>query len=807
MSSLRFALRHLMQRPGFTLLAALSFALGIGLVATQFSLIDAVLLRGLPVPEADRLIHVARLGPQATNPDQWETLPHRDYLALRERQASLSDLAAVSVLGVNLAGGGQLPTTHAGALASANLLEVLRAPPPVLGRWFTAAEDRPGQPLRIVLSHGLWAEKYNLDPNVLGRELTLNGEPATIIGVMPPTFSFPGVERLWTQLRPQPLDPRSRPIDRVEVLGRLRPDVTLAQARAEYTGLAAELVRLWPETNQGYDRLRLLPVGEAYSDSGTARILYLMLAMTGFILLLACVNVANMLLGRTAQRLRELAVRAAVGASRGRLVRQLLGESLLLAALGAVGGIALASFGVDALQRFLVEERTVPGWFEFRLDHRVLLVAVGATVAAGLLAGLVPALQASRVDLNTALKDDSRAASGMGLGRLARWLVTAQIAFTAALLVAATTLGSTVVSARGANVRYDPDTLLTGRIELHEATHATPEKRARFYREVLDRLAATPGVEAVAVTSRNLVGSGVYTQVAPEGVTFAHDNLRPAVFLEVVSTDYFRLLSIPLLRGRLFDAREQSPDVRTAVVNEAFARKFWPGEDPLGRRFRSSQTGDHWVTIVGVVPDLQMQGLFAPPEADQAGFYLSQDQMGWGWLDLFLRTKGDPVALVPAVRQVIADIDPNQPIDAVTTLTGLMARAIRGFTIIGSMAGIFAGITLFLGAVGVYGVTALTISRRTREFGIRFALGASVRQVLGAVLTQGGRQVALGLGLGLVAGFGLTRPLQSVLGQVTNNPLLYAGIALLIAAVGFLALWIPARRTTRIDPMTALRQE
>jgi predicted permease len=533
-----------------------------------------------------------------------------------------------------------------------------------------------------------------------------------------------------------------------------------------------------------------------------------MLAMTVFILALACVNVANMLLGRASQRTRELAVRAAVGASRARLIRQMLAESLVLAALGAGGGLLIAVYGVDAMQHYFVDEMNVPGWFEFRLDHRVLGVAVVSTLAAGLLSGLVPAWQASRLDMNTALKDDSRAAAGMGLGRLSRWLVSAQVAFSAALLVGACILGWTVFETRSVKLAHDPDHLLTGRISLHEANYPTPGHRARFYRMLMERLRAEPGVETVSVTSRSFVGSGVPTQVAPEGMTYAHDNLRPTVNLEVISREYFDLVQVRALHGRLFDSREESPALRTAVVNEAFAAKFWPKESPLGRRFRTSQTSDHWVTIIGVVPNLRMNGLFSPPGMDEAGLYLSQDQMGWGWLDLFIRTKADPIALVPAMRKAVASIDPNQPIDSIGTLTTQIRRSIRGFTLIGSMAAIFAAITLFLGAVGVYGVTALAISRRTREFGVRLALGATVRQLLGLVLRQGSRQIAIGLVLGLVAGFFLTQPLKSVFGaQVTGNPLIYVVVAAVIAAVGFLALWLPARRTSRVDPMTALRSE
>jgi predicted permease len=473
-----------------------------------------------------------------------------------------------------------------------------------------------------------------------------------------------------------------------------------------------------------------------------------------------------------------------------------------------VGGLLLTVEGVRLLQVNLVEKMEVPTWFDFRVDGRLVAVAVLATLAAGFLAGIVPALQASRVDLNTALKDDSRTAAGMGGSRLGRWLVGAQIAFSTMLLVAAGVLALTIYRTRTANLRYDPDRLLTGRIEVQEATQPTPEARALFYRKLVERLQSEPGVESVAVTSRNFIGPGVATQVSPEGAVYAHDNERPNVWLDVVSAEYFRLISVKPAAGRVFDAREQSRERLSAVVNESFARKFWPGADPVGRRFRSNQTQEGWATVIGVVPDLQMQGVFAPPGRDEAGFYLAEDQMGWGWLDLLVRTKSDPLQLVAPVRKAIAGIDPNQPIHSVGTLTSQTALAVRGFSIVGLMAVIFGAITVFLGALGVYGVTSQAVSRRTREFGTRMALGATIGQVLGQVLLQGGRQIAAGIGVGLVAGYLLTRPLESIFGsRMANNPGIYLFVSALIGLVGLAALWIPARRAARIDPMAALRSE
>jgi len=807
LQDLRVGLRMLLRRPAFSLMAAASLALGIGLVATQFSLIDGILLRGLPFSGAQRLMHVSRTDTQQGGSIGWQPVAYRDYLVLRERQSVFESLAGMNELSVNLSGGGRIPSNHMGALCSADLLDVLGVQP-MLGRWFTPEEDKPGRPLQIVLSHAVWRDEFGSDPGVLGRALSVNGEPGTVIGVMPPRFGFPTIQDVWTNLRAAPGDPRLRLVDRVEMVGKLRPGVTPGQARAQLDMLAAGLAKTWPETNKGFERMSVQRFALAYAGGGTQPLLYLMLAMTLFVLALACVNVASMLLGRACQRTRELAVRAAVGAGRGRLIRQLLAEALLVAALGSVGGLLLTVEGVRLLQYNLVEKMTVPTWFDFRVDGRVVAIAILATLAAGFFAGIVPAWQASRIDLNTALKDDSRTAAGIGGSRLARWLVGAQIAFSTMLLVAAGVMTLTIYQARKANLRYEPDRLLTGRIEVQEATQPTPEARALFYRSLIQRLQTEPGVESVAVTSRNFIGPGVATHVSPEGAVFAHDNDRPSVWLDVVSTDYFKLISVKPAAGRLFDAREQSKEPLCAVVNESFARKFWPKADPLGKRFRSDQTKEEWTTVIGVVPDLQMQGLFAPLGRNEAGFYLVEDQMGWGWLDLFVRTKSDPLQLVPAVRKAIASIDPNQPIHSVGTLTSQTALAMRGFSIVGTMALIFAGITVFLGALGVYGVTSQAVSRRTREFGTRMALGATIGQVLGLVLVQGGRQIAAGVGVGLVAGYFITRPLEDLFGsQMVNNPGVYLFVSVLIALVGLAALWIPARRAAGIDPMTALRSE
>ena len=808
MNDLKFAIRQLLKHPAFSALAIMTFALGIGLVTTQFSLIDAILLRGLPIEGAQRLVHVYRLNPQTLDVHSWESVPYRDYLAFQKQQTTLDTVAAVGQVGLNISGHGSAASHHEGAQVTANLLDVLGVHPE-LGRWFVPGEDQPGQGQFAIVSHGFWQSHFAGDPGVLGRSINLNGEAATIIGVMPPRFSFPATHEIWMNLRESSeSDPRVPGSLRVEMVGRLKPEVTLSQAKAEFNTIAQRLEKEHPDTNLGYSRMNVTKYAYAYSGNGTEPILYLMLAMTSFILLLACVNVANMLLARAARRARELAVRAAVGASRWRLIRQLLIEALLLASFGAVGGLLIANLGVDQLQHHIVERMNVPGWFDFRIDYRVAGFAMLLTLLAGLLAGGVPAWQAARVDLNSALKDESRGASGIRMGRISRWLVTAQVGFACALLIGVCITLGMVRLLQKANLDYAPDRLLSGRIELQDSTHPTKEIRAGFYRNLLTELAGQPGVAHIAVSSRNLITSGVSTRVAQESVSYDHENQHPTVWLEVVSEGYFSLLNFKPIQGRLFESIDRLDRPMVAVVNQSFARRLWPNSDPLGQRFRTDQTADQWVTVIGVVPDARMQGIFAPGRDDGVGFYLAQDQMGWGWLTLLVRTEGDPSRLIDPMRLAVGSLDPNQPVHTIGTLAEHTARQIRGFTVVGAMAGIFALVTLFLGAVGVYGVTSFAVGQRTREFGVRMALGASIRSVLALVILQAGRQILTGIGIGLLLAFLITRPMVNVfVPEIVNNPMNYALVAGLILAVGFFAIWFPANRAARIDPMEALRAE
>ncbi|MBI1176567.1 FtsX-like permease family protein [bacterium] len=807
MSDFKLAFRQALRMPVFTLTAAFTLALGIGLVCTQYSLIDGILLRGLPLDGSERLMHVSRLNPQTLDPDRWETTPYRDYLIFRDEQKSLESLAAFEGRAFNLSGDGRVPSHLEGAYVTANLADTLSAQP-LLGRWFTEGEDQAGQAQFAVLSYAAWQREFGGRPDALGSVIRLNGETATIVGVMPQKFAFPAREEIWVNLRAKPLDPSDKLPDSVEMIGKLKSGTTQSAALADFNLIAKRLEEEFPKSNQGYEHMKVEKFAIAYAGGGTRPLLYLMLAMTGAILALACVNVANMLLGRASRRTRELAVRVAVGAPRRRLVRQLLAEGLVLAFIGAIGGIGLTIFGVHELHVQIIERMDVPGWFAFRVDGPVLGFALLATVAAGLLAGILPAFKAASVDVNIALKDESRGASSFHMGRLSRWLVTAQIGFSSALLVSACVLAGTVYEQRKANLQFDPDHLLVGRIELYDVTHPTAEDRAQFYDKLINRVRAEPGVEAVAVSSRNQIGSGVASHFTPEGATYNHDNEKPIAILDVVSRDYFQLMDVGPISGRLFTSADQLGSPLAAVINQPFAKKYWPGVDPIGRRFQSDQTDNKWVTVVGVVPDLQMQGIGGAPNDDPSGFYLVENQMGWGWLNLFVRTKGDPLKLVDPVRRAVASVDPDQPIHTINTLEYQTRRQLHGLTVVGGMAVIFAVVAMVLGAVGVYGVTAFSVSRRTREFGVRLALGASVTSLLGLIFRSGIRQIAVGLTAGLLVAYAITRPLVSFMGpNMLNNPWIYLSVSVVLATVAMVAMWIPAQRATRVDPMEALRNE
>jgi putative ABC transport system permease protein len=803
MHDFRLALRQLLRQKGFLLTAVLTLGLGIGLVATQYSLIDGVLLRPLPFADGDRVWHVARAGAPGT--DGWSAINVQEFLLQREGQGSFEKLAAFRSETYNLVTGSGAPQRLWGSAVTVEFFELLRVRP-ALGRVFVQGEDAPGAPLRALIGHAPWRDVFGGDPGVIGRSVRLNGRSAEIIGVMPEGFVFPSTDTVWVNFA---LPVPGAPLDSeagVQGLGLLAAGVEPRAAAAELELGAQRFRAARGLPADDVEPMRVDRLQRAYNGGGTSTLLGTMLAMTVFVLLLACINVANLLFVRAADRARDLAVRSALGAGRGRIVRQLLAESAVIAAGGAVVGIAMAALGVALLQSQIAARIDLSGWMRFELDLRVLAVAVAASAGAGLLAGLLPAWRASRVDVAQVLRADGRGSVGGGFGRARRWLVAGQLAFACTALIVASLLAASASRSAAVTLAYDPDSLLIGRIELQGPAYGDVAARARFYAQLVDRVAAAPGVAAAAASSRDLVEAGVRVPVQVEGVAYARSQDMDDAWLEVASRDYFRVVDRDVLAGRLFDTRDRVDSEPVALVNRAFAERFLPGRDPIGARIRRGATDDAWATIVGVVPDLDMEGV--GNAADGAGFYLLQDQLGWGWLDLLVRSEraGEAASLVAAVRAAVASLDPDQPVHAIRTLRERTERRIAGLSILAAMAMVFAGAALLLAAVGVFGVVAYGARARTREFGLRIALGASGGGIVALLMRHNATVVLAGIAAGIIGGFALSRPLAPVLPAVsTEDPGLYLLVAGVLLATTALACWLPARRAAGIDPQEALR--
>lgn len=804
MHDLRIAFRQLLRRKGFFAAAVLTLALGIGLVATQYSLIDGVLLRPLPFADGDRIWHVARAG--ALGGDGWSAIDVQEFLVQREGQAAFEKLAAFRSETFNLVTGKGPPLRLWGSSVTPEFFDLLRVRP-ALGRTFVQGEDAPGAPPRAVLGHATWRDAFGADPTVVGRSVRLNGRPTEIVGVMPEGFVFPGTDSVWANLRLTPPGAPLDPLSGVQVLGLLRPGVAASAAAAELELGAQRFRAARGLPADDVEPMRVERLQRAYNGGGTSVLLATMLAMTVFVLLLACINVANLLFVRAADRARELAVRSALGAARGRLVRQLLAEGVVVAGCGALAGIALAAAGVALMQSQIAARIDLAGWMRFDLNPRVLAVAIGAAAASGLLAALLPAWRAARIDPAQALRADGRGNIG-GLGAVRRWLVAGQLAFACAALIVATLLAASAARSGRPVLAYDPDSLLIGRLELQGPAYADAAARARFYEQLVARVAATPGVASAAASSRDLASPAVQTPVQVEGVAYARAQDMDDAWVEVVTRDYFAVVDRGAIAGRLFDARDRIDGEPVALVNPRFVARFLAGRDPIGARIRRGTPDSAWATVVGVVPDLDMEGV--GNGGDGAGFYLLQEQAGWGWLDLLVRSArpGGAVELAAVVREAVAALDPEQPVHTIRTLRERTDRQLAGLTVIAGMALVFAAAALLLSAIGVFGVVAYGARLRTREFGLRLALGADGRGIVALQLRQNAHIALAGIVAGVAGGFALGRPLAPVLPDApTGDPLPYLAVAGLLAAVALLASWLPARRAARIDPLDALRAE
>jgi putative ABC transport system permease protein len=801
---LRYGARMLYKNPGFTLIAVLTLALGIGANTTIFSVVNAVWLRPLPYPEAEQLV---LLGHRNTKREGNFELAPAGFFDLRRQSKSFAQIAVHSSHDFNLTGTGE-PERLQGQIVSAALFSLLKVSP-FAGRVFAEEDDREGAPRVVLLSYELWQRRFGAEAGIIGKTLTFDDRSYTVIGVMPPGFEFPtkGTE-LWAPIPFNANAVNDRGAFFLSGIARLNPGVTIEQAQTELDVIARNLAQAYPQSNTDLG-FSVVSLHESLV-SGFKQALLVLLGAVLFVLLIACVNVANLLLARGAAREKELAVRAALGAGRWRLLRQLLTESMLLGLAGGALGLLLAAWGVEALK--LIDPGTIARLEKIDLDWRVFGFTLGVSCLTGILFGLAPALQVSKPNLQHSLKESGRGFAGARGQRLRGLLVIAEVALSLVLLIGAGLLIRSFIRLQNVDLGFNPDRLLTLRIELSDSKARDWTRGANFYQQVIDRVQALPGVESVGITNAAPIETpGMRSAIVMEDKPDPPPGQQQFANIRIISPDYFRTLGVPLLKGRLLSAQDNTQAPPVVVINQAMARRYWGEEDPVGKRLRlgsSRASNAPWVTVVGVVGSVRQSGLNSDPFPE---LYASFTQGNPRWARprvLFIRTTGDPLSLVAAVKRQIWEVDKDQTIWAERTMDEIVARwlAPRRFNLL--LLGVFAALALVLASVGIYGVISYAVSQRTREIGVRMALGAGRRDILKLILGQGLALTLGGVACGVIASLVLTRWLASLLFEVSpTDPLTFGLIVLLLTFVALLACWIPARRATKVDPMVALRCE
>ena len=798
---LRYAIRTLLKRPAFTAIIVLALALGIGATTAIFSVVNGILLRPLPYKNPDRISMIWMDNKRLGMDQDWHSYPN--FMEYKDQTQSFDDMAAFNSRSFNLTGAGD-PVRVVGAWATASLFSVMGVDP-ALGRAFTVEEEEPGKDLVVVLSNGLWQRQFGADPNVLGQPINLNGVNRTVIGVMPAGFVFPEKEtEMWVPLAAPPRAKQARGSFWLKAVGRLKPGVTIEQARVDMGTIASHLQEQYPYM-AGYG-VNLVPMHEQVTGKVRPALLVLLVAVC-FVLLIACANVANLLLARAAVREREMAIRSALGARRARIIRQLLTESLLLAIAGGVVGLLIAVWGLDLL--IAMSPANVPRLDQIHVDAGVLAFTLGVSLLTGFIFGLIPAMQASRPDMNESLKEGGRGSTGgVRAGRVRDSLVVAEIALSLVLLIGAGLMVRSFIRLQSFDMGFNPKNLVTMRVQLPGSKYRENPQVVNFFQQLFTRLESAPGVQSVGGIS------SIFLSDTPNSTIFTIEG-RPAqtaaerveIPLDSVTSNYFRVMGIPLLKGREFDSRDVLDSTPVAIINETFARRFFADEDPIGKRFvyGDPDPRNPWITIVGVVADMRRTGFDREVRPET---FLPQDQNPDNALTIVARTASDPASFAGILRNEVWAVDKDQSVYDIKTMDHTLSEMTsqRRFNML--LLGVFAGVALILAAVGIYGVISYSVTQRTHEIGIRLAMGAQASDVLKLIVGQAAKLALVGVSTGLGTAFALTRLMTSLLyGVSATDPVTFAAISLILAGVALGASYVPARRAMKVDPMVALRYE
>ena len=808
---IRYALRMFRRSPGPALAAVLTLALGIGANTAIFTLANASMWKPIPLLDVDNITMALERAPQdgsSVAPVQvgWEPVTPGNYLDWRQQAAAFDKLTACKYASFNIGATAGDPERVLGSRAAADYLGVFGVRP-AFGRWFTEEEDQPGHDSVIVLGYGIWQRRFGGAPGVLGSTIVVEGRSRTVIGVMPKDFNFPLGAGLWAPLAMTPEQSRSRTTHELFVLGRLKPGIDRAQAAAEMQALAGRLERAYPDTNKGWG-IRVMPMRNFVLPDPTRRLWYPLMGTMFLVLLVACVNVANLQLARITPRMHEMGIRSAMGASTARLVRQLLTESILLSSIGAALGLVIAVWASDMFHGILPAELNKYLTWDTRIDPRTLIFTATIALLAGIVSGVAPVFHCSRLDMNHLLREGERGTFGSrSRQRLTGLLVVAQVACTMVLLIGSALSVQSFQRMGSDPDRIDPASLLVLRMNLNETTYALPQQRRAFAEELLQRAQALPGVDsAVIMNIAPHTWQSLGSPFTIEGLPAVDSAQQRFSLIESVSPDYFRTMRIPLRDGRGITALDGPGAPPVAVVSQALARRYFPGQSPLGKKLKL-KIGTEWLTIVGVAADFHQHAYDRQP---RPMVYVPYPQMPTEPLDLALRVRGrDAAALIPAARAVVRALDPQQPVYEARTLAQIIeVWELFGMRLAADMMGALGLLALVLASVGLYGVLSYAVRQRTHEIGLRIALGATLGAVQLSVVRRGLTLAGIGLAIGLALSFAATKAIESMLyGIHATDPVTFAGASLTLLAIALAASYLPAWRAAHVDPIQTLRHD